>query len=370
MVIVGAVVGGATNYLAIKMLFRPYNPIYIKSFRLPFTPGLIPKRRAEIARHLGNTVSDYLLTPDVFQKKFFNEEMKGKALEFAQGKTADLVLTREKTIQDWLDTFGMNHLPEKLEGKVDSVIDFQYQKIKYTLSTKAIDEILPENVNRYVDGKIPEVVDALANKGVAYLSSSAGEVTIKNMLDEFLSGKGMFGSFFSFLSDSSTVTTKIQQELVNILQSSETKNFLNRILSDEWHKLKQKPAMDYLNDLDLDGFAQKFAQYAKNQMDFEGRLNKPLLEYWPDGEKYVNNVLLPKLIDNGFEQVEKNLVNILQKVNLAELVREQVDSFPIEKLEEIVIGIAKRELQMITFLGAFIGGLVGILQGLFVILFN
>ena len=53
MAVIGAIIGGVTNHLAIKMLFKPHNPIYIKGKRLPFTPGLIPKRREELARQLG-----------------------------------------------------------------------------------------------------------------------------------------------------------------------------------------------------------------------------------------------------------------------------------------------------------------------------
>ena len=49
----GAIIGGFTNHLAIKMLFRPHRPIYIGKFQVPFTPGLIPKRRDELAVQLG-----------------------------------------------------------------------------------------------------------------------------------------------------------------------------------------------------------------------------------------------------------------------------------------------------------------------------
>ena len=42
--IIGGVIGYCTNWLAIKMLFRPYNEIKIRGRVLPFTPGIIPKR--------------------------------------------------------------------------------------------------------------------------------------------------------------------------------------------------------------------------------------------------------------------------------------------------------------------------------------
>ena len=82
MAVVGAAIGAVTNHLAIKMLFRPHEAKYIGSWRIPFTPGLIPKRRDELAKQLGNTVIQHLLTPDIFKKKYFNEEMKNKANHF------------------------------------------------------------------------------------------------------------------------------------------------------------------------------------------------------------------------------------------------------------------------------------------------
>lgn len=370
MVIVGAVVGGATNYLAIKMLFRPYKPMFLGKWRLPFTPGLIPKRREEIARHIGNTVSDYLLTPEVFQKKFFHDEMKQKALQFSKSKVETYVLTKEKTINDWLNTLGFTELPNKLEGKVDNIIEFQFEKVKNTLSTKAIDELLPEKINQYVEGKLPELVSMITKKGETYFLSPQGEMTIKNLLDNFLSGKGFFGNIFQMFSDSGTITVKIQTEIVKVLQSDETKNFLIHIFTEEWNKLKQKPAMDYLEEIDFDGILASLQKFVKKELEIGNRFDKPILFYWKDGENYVYNELLPMFINLVFGKIEENLTTILNRINLSQLVREQIDSFPIEKLEEIIVGIAKRELQMITFLGAFIGGLVGILQGLIVVLFN
>ena len=59
---VGAVIGYLTNYLAVKMLFRPYTEKRIGALALPFTPGVIPRRRDELARALGDAVGKRLVT--------------------------------------------------------------------------------------------------------------------------------------------------------------------------------------------------------------------------------------------------------------------------------------------------------------------
>ena len=59
MVIVGTFIGWVTNYIAIKLLFRPYNEINILGFKLQ---GVIPKRRKELAESIGKTVNAELIS--------------------------------------------------------------------------------------------------------------------------------------------------------------------------------------------------------------------------------------------------------------------------------------------------------------------
>ena len=66
---IGAVIGGLTNFIAITMLFRPYKPLYLGSWKLPFTPGVIPKRQEEIANQLGELVEKELIPVDRISEK-------------------------------------------------------------------------------------------------------------------------------------------------------------------------------------------------------------------------------------------------------------------------------------------------------------
>jgi len=371
MAIVGAVIGGFTNYLAIKMLFRPYNALYIKKWRLPFTPGLIPKRRQELSKQIGVTVRNYLLTPEVFRKKLFNEEIKSTVLKFAQQKVEDTIFTEDKTIYDWLKQGGFEQLPETIEQKVDIVIDKQFQSMKNALSTKSIEALLPSNVHEIIDKKIPEVVTYILEKGEEYFLSPKGEVTIKNMMDDFLGSKGSFGGMIQmFLGDSASIVSKIQRELINFLRAPGTKHVLVNIISQEWDKVKQQPLMNYLQEVDFNSILSSIQNYAKKELNIREHLNHPISYYWPNGKDYSQQDLLPKLVGKGFVEAENKLEDVLNRLNLDEVVREQVDSFPLEKLEELVLSIASKELKMITILGAVLGGIIGIVQGLIVFLLN
>lgn len=74
--IIGGVIGYCTNYIAVKMLFRPLNPIKIGKYTLPFTPGIIPKRKPALAHALGQAVGTSLLSKDELTKVLTSDNMR------------------------------------------------------------------------------------------------------------------------------------------------------------------------------------------------------------------------------------------------------------------------------------------------------
>lgn len=76
--LIGAGIGYITNWIAIKMLFRPLNPIKIGNVKLPFTPGIIPKNKDRIAKSIADTVTNNLLTENDLKETLLTEEFKEK----------------------------------------------------------------------------------------------------------------------------------------------------------------------------------------------------------------------------------------------------------------------------------------------------
>ncbi len=73
--VVGAAIGYFTNYIAVKMLFRPLYPVYLGKWQLPFTPGIIPKGRERLAKAVGEAVGEVLLTKKDFEQLLLSEQM-------------------------------------------------------------------------------------------------------------------------------------------------------------------------------------------------------------------------------------------------------------------------------------------------------
>lgn len=73
--LIGGVVGYITNYIAIKMLFRPLKPVMIGTFRIPFTPGIIPKRKDALAETLGYAIVEKFFNANDLEVVFTSESL-------------------------------------------------------------------------------------------------------------------------------------------------------------------------------------------------------------------------------------------------------------------------------------------------------
>jgi uncharacterized membrane protein YheB (UPF0754 family) len=91
-VAVGAISGGITNAVAIWMLFHPYEPRGIGRFRIQ---GAVPKNKDRLARSIGKTVGERLLTPEDIGSRLSAPAVR-EAFAAAIGGALDSILDRER----------------------------------------------------------------------------------------------------------------------------------------------------------------------------------------------------------------------------------------------------------------------------------
>ena len=131
-ILVGALIGYCTNYIAIKMLFRPKNPVKIGSVKLPFTPGIIPKNQPRIARAVG----EKLFTSEDIKDVLQSEEMKSNITGSLMG-----LVTTDRTIEEILKG---NMGDEKYGEVIDKVYDTVCDKIEEGIKEADIASIIKD----------------------------------------------------------------------------------------------------------------------------------------------------------------------------------------------------------------------------------
>jgi len=135
--IAGSVIGYFTNWLAIKMLFRPHEEKRIFGMKVPFTPGLIPKEKNRIAKKVGETVGKHLLSEEALVKALVDE----KVLESLRSITANAFYSLRNN-EESLDTILTEILGDHKNSTIDSIENTLSQFIFSKISDQqALDEI-------------------------------------------------------------------------------------------------------------------------------------------------------------------------------------------------------------------------------------
>lgn len=180
--LVGAFIGYLTNKIAIKMLFRPLKPWKFLGLRVPMTPGVIPSKRHELSRNMGQMVGDHLLTSveigkalkkDAFQNHLYSltESRVGAILDKDLGSLSTVIPSRFRTYFD----VAKATIKYQLKGQITAYIqtDGFEQTVKKEIE-KALDELLSQDFNTVVHPDEQEQLFLFLEKKIDGLLNSAG----------------------------------------------------------------------------------------------------------------------------------------------------------------------------------------------------
>ena len=156
--ILGAFIGYITNWLAIKMLFRPYEEKYIFGIKVPFTPGLIPKRRREIAEAIANTIEEHILPLEKLKKLFEESDYKQrihKRVELVIDELIDTTIEDiKRTIKEGISVGKLTIKGTLIVAALDKVLDRALEKTKEKLK-KRIKERATHIIEEHIEEELP-----------------------------------------------------------------------------------------------------------------------------------------------------------------------------------------------------------------------
>lgn len=370
MIAIGAIIGGFTNYLAIKMLFRPYKTLYIGKWRVPFTPGLIPKRQAELAEQMGKVVTRHLLTPEGIKKKFLNDNFQREMTSFVQREMENF-LRSEKTPAELLKTFGITDVHVKAEVRINEWIDEKYESIMGKYRHQSLRTVIPATIIEKVDAKLPVISDFIIQKGVDYFSSYEGNRRIQKMADDFLKERsGVLGNMLQMFMGNMNIADKLQPEIIKFLKNEGTADMITALLQKEWNNVLEWEAEKLEKQFKKDELLTMIKTSVSKLLNLEHVLQTPLSTLTVSFRNEVIEIVAQNGVKFFVEWLSARIDHLMERLRLQEIVRQQVETFSLEQLEEMVMTIINKELKMITFLGALLGGIIGLFQGILALLLN
>ncbi|XZM80338.1 DUF445 family protein [Clostridium perfringens] len=485
--LIGAVIGYITNWLAIKMLFRPREAKYIFGMKLPFTPGLIPKEKSRIANKVGETVGTHLLNSDSLSKALNDDKIKSKFNEVAKEKINQIINSNSTLENSLKNTLGENYyalkenminniaktilesiqeeefknkvkfyivdsIKEQLNKDPEKIIDFinsnkfreviintlEEEKTRdiigkallkevKTLGKEdlTIEEVIPENIKPYIEEYVKSQKDTLVDiiknllrdDEVSHKIKSAINDNIPSIVSMFLSGDVIYGKLVSLVDKSlseeenkeyicdaalafvhesmkkkvSDVINNVGEEKLEVISDAlgdkiskklNTEENIDSIISklnckissfNSYEEIIKVLFNDYENIL-IDNIDSMISRIVNNNQ-LSGEISKIIEKVF---DKFLQNSLndicynkqnlensIMSILDNLYNDfVENKSAKVLEIVDISSIVEEQINAFEVDYAEEIIIGIANKELKAITWLGALLGGILGILSPL------
>lgn len=485
--LIGAVIGYITNWLAIKMLFRPREAKYIFGMKLPFTPGLIPKEKSRIANKVGETVGTHLLNSDSLSKALKDDKIKAKFNEVAKEKINQVINSNSTLEESLKNTLGENYyalkgnminnitktilesiqeeefknkvkfyivdsIKERLNKNPEKIVDFinsnkfreviintlEEEKTRdiigkallkevKTLGKEdlTIEEVIPENIKPYIEEYVKSQKDTLVDiiknllrdDEVSHKIKSTINDNIPSIVSMFLSGDVIYGKLVSLVDKSlseeenkeyicdaalafvhesmkkkvSDVINNVGEEKLEVISDAlgdkiskklNTEENIDSIISklnckissfNSYEEIIKVLFNDYENIL-IDNIDSMISQIVNNNQ-LSGEISKIIEKVF---DKFLQNSLndicynkqnlensIMSILDNLYNDfVENKSAKALEIVDISSIVEEQINAFEVDYAEEIIIGIANKELKAITWLGALLGGILGILSPL------
>lgn len=289
--LIGGIIGLITNGIAIRMLFRPLHPIKIFNHTLPFTPGIIPKEKARIAKSCGDVVGEILINESVLSENLLSVEM-----------------------------------DNKISGFLDHLVD------DYKESTLTVQDVLckafdTDRTDAYIEKAQTGLIELIYKKACSLdLGASVAEAAIAEVQ------KNPLYSTFSFLISEDAVVG--MKEKIRVM----------------------------VDDMVFDQGKDLISEAVVRESD--GLLHVRLVDLYEDyGHKVP--IVKERILGLYHTIVQNSLAKILQAVDLSKLVEDRINGFDVLELEHILLGIMKKELNAIVWLGGLLGLIMGFIMNFF-----
>ncbi len=370
--IVGAIIGYATNWIAVKMLFRPLHEVRVFGIKLPFTPGVIPRGQSRLARAVGKAVEGQLLTLEVLEGVLLTEDMKGKV------RTAVEEWIRKQEVSELTLREAVSTAVEEYDLPVLSLLSLP--KVEPVSEDKVIIDDEPEIEDESVIDDQPEIeVESFSEGGPEREDESFSEdglvIEDKAVNDEPVSedkARRMFDSFKDYLTEAfyekllamnvgSIVAGKVLEAAREKLAESMFGMMIGGSVLEPVAAMVEEKVNSYTEEYGRDHIRQMVESESHRLGD------KTIMEVAAKLKEH--DVDLPGMTVSLYEDIiHRNLPMALSALNLSSVVENRINAMDVAEVEALLLSIMKKELGAIVNLGALIGFVLGLINVLILLI--
>ena len=368
--IVGAVIGYTTNWLAIKMLFRPYNAKYFFKFKIPFTPGIIPKERKRIASSLGATVSS-----NVLNEETLITELKGERVLKGLDEYLDNLSNHQLVIDDLL--VYLNFDKEVIYHKITTTI---VKSLKETINNEELKQRLINSLMKdtNLESRLPANTLESIEEVLEHKQTSINQFVLNGFANEKIQTKlyeiinGFMDSKFKMLKafiKVETIYKGINEAFNDYIKSNPDAIVI--LIQDYLKQLGDKSLHEIINEKQIDSLATQIINFINSNLDKQivyDSINNTIENLATKSLRF--NPTTFEIFKASVKKMYLNFIDtqatsLLNKLNINIIVENKINSFSTWEMEKLIVGLMRKELNAITLLGALLGFIMGLITLIF-----
>lgn len=406
--VVGAIIGYVTNDLAIKMLFRPLKPIRVWKIRLPFTPGILPRQRHQLADNIGRMVERELLTEEILRQRMGQDAFR-RSLESWIASFTNTLLSRPLK-ELFSDLFGDPKIfGTTLDGLLENLFEDltshpvrelwgqdpqEFQTALRDLLVRQIggaSDTIALGLSSAMDAAYPNLVQGLSaflqKPQVRRELETQGRFFLRNAIQKL----SLFQRFFitaaqydrtlhdkmpeiidDLIDQLTTLASQedtrkqlvefTQKEILGLLSQSEASFRLINALSGLILPQVNQSLGDLLRSLtglSSIEIVKKIRTYAEGALETYGTKNlSSLLALEGERKEALDRFIAGAILNLA----DRQIANALATIDVRSMVRDRIDSLDMLQVERIVLDVLANQLKWINVFGAILGAIIGLAQ--------
>lgn len=344
--LIGGIIGYLTNYIAIKMLFRPYEEKKFLGIKIPFTPGLIPKEKSRIAKSVGEVIGEHLLSTETIVNSLCSESINNKLKTWIRQRVHILITSKDTLENKIRYVLGKRYnyfilgLKENLNNLVISNLRNNDNKIKDVVKEK-LSKIFNDNPDRIINNNIyKELKKQLTNMLEGYINSHEFTLVINdlimNKVNEDKIKEKTLGELLpkSFSGNIKVYIYSKRDSIVNYIKSSlkeeENYNKLKKILRDVISNNVNSLMSMFI---DVDSMTDKIVVFLENYLEEEetkenliNLINTNIDKLTMVTVEDITNNLPENSKQSLIEEVSSVIIREIKYINIANKLNDRIDN--------------------------------------------
>ncbi len=349
--VIGAIIGYCTNWLAVKMLFRPREEKYIFGLKVPFTPGVIPKGKKRLAAAVSKVVNEQLLTKEAVEKRLLAPEMIHMIKSSVNERMALMRNDGEKTVREALAGIvsvsddmpaAAQHAASAITtGQADPAPVPDVPATAASDTTAAAAASLSENLKKLSD---ITVYEDTPERRINELAASAKSFITERVFEKVSSaGLGQIAA--------DTVNEKLGQALAG--------SFLGHMMGGSVTQMMGPAVAQTVDGYIAEHGREMIGKMVDEEVDsvLDMKASSVMEAIDKSGTDFGT-----KAADIYESAVKNKSGEMLERLNIGGIMQETIEGMDNEQLEDLVMSTMKTELGAVVNFGAVIGLALGIIN--------